>query len=84
MPSYKVGCKTRGDSDWAYNALRFATREEAETYGADLFSRWTALREYEVHASEDAPNYQIKDGRLSEIRPPTNPEGWDVADTSHD
>jgi hypothetical protein len=57
MPrSYKVGCKTRGDSEWAYNALRFATREQAEEYGADLYSRWTALDQYEVHESDDDPN----------------------------
>lgn len=53
--SYKVGVKTSGDRDWAYNALRFATREQAERYGADLAWRWTAVREYAVHPSNDAP-----------------------------
>jgi len=54
--SYKVACKTAGDTNWAYNALRFATREDAEAYGRDLFSRWLALSEYEIHESEDKPN----------------------------
>ncbi len=54
--SWKVGCKTRGDSDWAYNGLRFATKEEAEAYGSELFCRWTALEHYEAHPSEDEPN----------------------------
>ncbi len=54
--SFRVGCKTRGDSDWAYNGLRFATKEEAEAYGRDLFSRWTALEKWEVHESEEEPN----------------------------
>jgi hypothetical protein len=54
--SYKVGVKTAGDKDWAYNALRFATPEEAKRYGDDLLCRWTAAREYEVHESDDEPN----------------------------
>lgn len=54
--SFKVGCKTKSDTEWAYNGLRFATREAAESYGGDLYSRWTALDKYEVHESEDEPN----------------------------
>lgn len=54
--SFKVGCKTRGDVNWAYNSLRFVTREQAQDYGADLYSRWTALESYEVHDSDDVPN----------------------------
>lgn len=54
--SYKVGVLTPGDRDWSYNALRFHTVVEAERYGADLFARWTAVKEYQVHPSEDAPN----------------------------
>ena len=53
--SYKVGVKTSGDRNFAYNALRFATEAEAAAYGADLFSRWTAVTEMEVHPSDDAP-----------------------------
>lgn len=54
--SYKVGVKTPGDRDWAYNGMRFPTAEEAESYGKDLAWRWTAVQSYEVHPSEDAPN----------------------------
>lgn len=54
--SFKVGCKTKSDTEWAYNALRFKTQEEAEEYGKDLYSRWTALDKWEVHPSEDEPN----------------------------
>lgn len=54
--SWKLGCKTKGDTYWAYNALRFKTREECLTYGADLYSRWTALDTFEAHESEDEPN----------------------------
>lgn len=33
---------------WVGNALRFATVEEAKAYGADLFSRWMAVRSWRV------------------------------------
>jgi hypothetical protein len=56
VTSFKVGCKTRGDMNWAYNALRFATREQAQNYAEDLYSRWMALDSYEVQESDDAPN----------------------------
>ncbi len=54
--SWKVGCKTRGDTNWAYNGLRFATREAAEAYGRDLYGRWTALESWEAHQDDEAPN----------------------------
>lgn len=50
---YKVGCKTSSDRNWAYNALRFDTREQASAYGQDLYSRWLALTEWEVHEVQD-------------------------------
>lgn len=56
MASFKVGVKTGNDTDWSYNALRFKTEAEAQRYGEDLFSRWTAVKEFAVHPSEDAPN----------------------------
>ncbi len=30
-----------------------------------LYSRWLSLREWEVHHSDDEPNYQIVDGVMS-------------------
>lgn len=57
--SYKVAVRTFGDrpnSDWGYNALRFATREAADDWGYGLSLRWTALKEYEVQESDEEPN----------------------------
>jgi hypothetical protein len=67
--TYRVGCKTSLTSQepWAYNALRFATCEEAETYGAGLFHRWLALEAYEVHESDESANYTIGDDGLKRI-----------------
>lgn len=56
MNSFKVGVKTNGDREWVSNGLRFATEQEAKDYGHDLFLRWTAVNEWTVLPSEDAPN----------------------------
>lgn len=56
MSSFKVGVKTANDINWAYNGLRFVSREAADQYGFDLAMRWTAVREYEVHESAEEAN----------------------------
>lgn len=52
---------------WSGNALRFASREEAEANVQDLYSRWTMVSQTRVVESEDEPNYQWVDGRLLAI-----------------
>jgi hypothetical protein len=51
-------CEVIADSSgqWVSNALRFSTKEEAKTYAKDLFSRWTAVREFRVVGSNDPVN----------------------------
>jgi hypothetical protein len=46
------------------NALRFATREEAEANVRDLAMRWTSVRDTRVVESPDPVNYAVIDGRL--------------------
>ena len=60
--SWKVGVKTAGDSDWVYNALRFPTKEQADAYGRELWSRWTAVTEWESHPSDDEPTQPLAAG----------------------
>lgn len=55
--SYKVGCTTAPGEAWAYNAMRFPSVEVAEAYAIDLSGRWTALRAWEVHPSDDPVHY---------------------------
>ena len=43
---------------WAGNALRFATREEAEANVRDLMGRWMSVRETRVVESTDPINYR--------------------------
>jgi hypothetical protein len=54
--SWKLACKRKGDTDWSFNGLRFATKDACESYGADLYSRWMALEKYEAQPSDDEPN----------------------------
>ena len=53
---------------WCGTALRFATREEAETNVRDLSMRWLAVRETRVMESADPVNYTYIDGLLKEVR----------------
>ena len=52
---------------WCGNALRFATREEAEANAADVFRRWTSPTEYRVEESTDPVNYRWTDGKLEKV-----------------
>lgn len=55
--SFKVEVQADSTRTWAGNGLRFHTQQQAEDYGRDLFSRWTAVREWRVVPSPDAPNH---------------------------
>ena len=63
-----------GGESWAGNALRFATREEAERNVADLMSRWFSVTNTRVVESDDPVNYRWVDGvgqvRLDEAGEP--------------
>lgn len=55
--SFAAEVQTAGDGDaWTGNALRFATKPEAEEYAKDLFSRWTAVKAFRVVESTDPVN----------------------------
>lgn len=53
-----------GSGQWAWNQLRFATREEAEDYVHRLFLRWSAVRDTRVTESSDPVNAAFVDERL--------------------
>ena len=65
--SYKVEVLVSGETTWASNALRFATTEEAEIYGKDLFRRWLLVKEWRIVESDEAVNYCIKNGSLEPV-----------------
>lgn len=66
--SFKPEVIADSSGEWCGNALRFATRDEAERYVIDLSYRWTAVRDTRVIESDDPVTHAIVDGRLSEIK----------------
>lgn len=57
--SFKPEVQTAGDGTaWTGNALRFATREEAQANVDDLMSRWMAVTATRVVESTDPVNYR--------------------------
>jgi hypothetical protein len=54
-----------GSGQWAWNALRFATQEEALRYAENLASRWTAVRAIRVTAVSDPVNAAFHDHTLA-------------------
>jgi hypothetical protein len=46
------------------NQMRFATKQEAENYIANLMFKWTAVRETRVVKTNDPVNYRFVDYEL--------------------
>ena len=65
--SFKPEVIADSSGQWCGNALRFATREEAEANIRDLMMRWFAVRETRVLESNDPVNYRYVDHKLIEI-----------------
>lgn len=72
MLSYAVEVITRNiisrkvNTAWTGNELRFATRREAEDYARDLAGRWTAVQDWRVVESPDAPNQSFTITRIAD------------------
>lgn len=64
---FKLGVKTPGDTEFVFNALCFETEQEAEDYGRDLFSRWSAVKETKVLTSDEPINYRFTNGQVERI-----------------
>jgi hypothetical protein len=62
--SWKPEVVADGSGKFFGNALRFATREEAEANVHALMMRWTSVRETRVVECEDPVNYAWRDGAL--------------------
>jgi len=65
--SWKGEVIADNSGEWAGNALRFATKEEAEKYIHSLMMQWMAVRETRVVESPDEPSYAIVDGALRSL-----------------
>ena len=68
MPtSWKPEVQTDSTGAWYGNALRFATKEEAEANAKALSGRWTAVLATRATESDDPVNYSWVDGQLVSI-----------------
>ena len=54
--SWKAEVIADNSGKWCSNALRFATKQEAEDYVLDLSWRWTLVRETRVVESDEPVN----------------------------
>jgi hypothetical protein len=56
--AFKVGITTKKMTagSWAFNALRFASREDAERYAQDLFGRWQQIKSCTIEECDEEPN----------------------------
>jgi hypothetical protein len=45
---YRVEVQADSSGEWVGNGLEFDSEAQAKAYGADLFMRWTAVREWRV------------------------------------
>lgn len=52
---YRVDVAVEGERDWATNALRFETTQEASDYASDLAGRWMSVLAARV-VSEETPD----------------------------
>ncbi len=52
-----------GESNYAGNALRFATDVEAKSSADALMSRWLLVTDTRADPSDDEPNYRHEDGQ---------------------
>lgn len=66
--SYRPEVIADSGGKWTSNAVRFATKEEADAYVLDLGLRWTSVRRTRVVECDRPVNYRWVDGRLSFIK----------------
>jgi hypothetical protein len=70
--SFKVEVIADSSGEWASNAIRYATSEEAEEAAVDLAGRWLLVREWRVAESPDPVNYRRVGGRdIAVLGPPS-------------
>ena len=52
---------------WAGNALRFATKEEAENWVYDLSMRWMSVRQTRVVEVDEPVTHRLSEGKLEHL-----------------
>jgi len=62
--AWKPEVMVAGETKWCGNALRFATKEEAEGNVKALMWKWTAVNDTRVVEVDEPVNYAWVDGAL--------------------
>lgn len=57
--SWKPELQVSGEDGWHTNALRFATKEEAEASAQDTYGRWLLATAWRASESDDPVNYKL-------------------------
>ena len=65
--SWKPEVIADNSGKWVGNALRFATKAEAEANVHNLACRWTSVRETRAVESDEPVNYAWREGRLVNV-----------------
>lgn len=65
--SWKPEVIADSSDKWCGNAIRFATREEADAYNDDFMRRWISVRGWRSIESSDPVNYRWE-GKLVEVK----------------
>ena len=65
--SYAAEVIADSSGQWAGNALRFETAEEARAYASNLAGRWMLVTETRVVESVEPVNYRWVDGKLEPV-----------------
>lgn len=72
MKSWKAEVSVFGENcdahGWHDNALRFATKPEAEAYANDLAGRWTMVKEFRAVESSDPVTHRFDVDSWKSIR----------------
>lgn len=65
---FVTAVKVHGEQGWSYNALVFATAEEAEAWGLDLSHRWILVDKWEAQPTDKPVNYRFTKGELAQVK----------------
>lgn len=65
--SWKPEVQTDSTGNWYGNALRFATKEEAEAQVRDLSMRWFSVKETRAVESTDPVTHKYVDGKSVDV-----------------
>jgi hypothetical protein len=65
---YKVGFKFKNQDHLSFNAVVFATKEEADDYGMSKMMVWYMPIGYEVVYTDEKPNYKVEGDKIVPIK----------------